>query len=120
MPAIGIPNTLSSIADLGSLRYVQAIASCQSLTAAARELRVSQPTLSTAVRGLERRLGTTLFLRHAGEEIHGIESSPTGQFVIGCYHSVGAIFLPGLTTALATRAPGIQLSFWEGIGPLVI
>lgn len=146
MPAIGIPNTLSSIADLGSLRYVQAIVSCHSLTAAAKELRVSQPTLSTAVRGLERRLGTTLFLRnargvaptaagkvlaraadavfgllrHAGEEIHGIESSPTGQFAIGCYHSVGAIFLPGLTTALTARAPGIQLSFWEGIGPRVI
>lgn len=116
------------------------------MTAAAKELRLSQPTLSTAVRGLERRLGTTLFLRnprgvvptasgmvlaraadaafallgHAREEILGIESTAVGHFVIGCYHSVGAIFLPGLTTGLATRAPGIQLSFWEGIGPRVI
>jgi len=116
------------------------------MTGAANALHLSQPTLSTSVRALEQRLGTTLFLRnargvvptaagrvlaraadavfallrHAEEEIQGIESTPTGHFIIGCYHSVGAIFLPGLTTALATRAPGIQLSFWEGIGPRVI
>jgi DNA-binding transcriptional LysR family regulator len=120
-----------SSADLGLLRYVQTIVSCQSMTAAARELRASQPTLSAAVRALERRLRTTLFLRnprgvvptaagrvlaraaddvfallrHAQEEILGIESTAAGHFVIGCYHSVGAIFLPGLTTGLATRAP---------------
>jgi DNA-binding transcriptional LysR family regulator len=146
MPDTNIPNAFPSIADLGPLRYVQTIVSCQSMTAAAKELRVSQPTITTAVQGLERRLGTTLFLRnprgvvptaagrvlaraaddvfallrHAREEILGVESIAAGHFVIGCYHSVGAIFLPGLTTGLATRAPGILLSFWEGIGPRVI
>jgi len=146
MPAIVKTNTWPSIADLGPLRYLQAIVSCQSMTAAARELRVSQPTLSAAMQGMERRLGTTLFLRnprgvvptaagrvlaraaddvfallrHAQEEILGIESAAAGHFVIGCYHSVGQIFLPTLTTRLATRAPGIQLSFWEGIGPRLV
>jgi len=146
MPDIGRTNGFPALGDLGPLRYVQNIVSGQSMTAAARELRVSQPTLSAAVQGLERRLRTTLFLRNprgvvpteagrvlaraadevfallhqAQEEILGIESTAAGHFVIGCYHSVGAIFLPGLTSALAARAPGIQLSFWEGIGPRVI
>ena len=146
MSDITTRNIGRSVADLGPLRYVQALVRCQSMTRAAKELGVSQPTLSAAVRVLERRLGTTLFLRNprgvvptasgrvlarvtddifallrrAQEEILGIESTAVGHFVVGCQHSVGAIFLPGLIKGLATRAPGIELSFWEGIGPRVI
>jgi len=146
MPAIASGYTLPAVHDLVQLSYVRAIASCQSMTAAAKLLRVSQPTLSNAVRALERRLGTQLFLRgargvvptasgktlvraaddvlarlhQADDEIHGVESAPAGRFVIGCYHSFGAIFLPELMRDLATRAPGIELSLWEGIGPHVV
>jgi len=129
--------------DLGHLRYVRAIAACGSFTAAARQLRVSQPTLSVAVQALEQRLGTTLFLRgprgvattaagaamvrtgdevlallrQADEEIRGIESAAAGRFTIGCYHSFGAFFLPEPMRRLAERAPGIELSLWEGTSP---
>jgi DNA-binding transcriptional LysR family regulator len=129
--------------DLVGLRYVQTIAACRSMTAAAKLLRVSQPTLTVAVRTLEGRLGTSLFLRgprgvvptasgealvRAGEqvftllrqvdeEIRGIESVPAGRFVIGSYHSFGAFFLPALLEDLAVRAPAIELSLWEGTGP---
>lgn len=132
--------------DLTTLRYVREIASCENMTAAARQLRVSQPTLSNAVRKLERRLRTTLFLRgprgviptascnvllrttddvfallhQAGEEISGIESAAGGRFVVGSYHSVASIYVPGLLRGLAERAPAIELSLWEGIGPRVI
>jgi DNA-binding transcriptional LysR family regulator len=135
----------SSAYDLIELRYVRAIAACGSMTAAARELRVSQPRLSVAVRELETRLGTALFLRgprgvvptasghalvratdevfavlrQADDEIRGIESAPAGHFVIGCYHSFGAFFLPPLLRGLAVRAPAIELALWEGTGPLV-
>jgi len=132
--------------DLVRLSYVRAIARCESMTAAARQLRVSQPTLSNAVQELERRLGTSLFLRgprgmvptasgktlvraaddvfallhQADDAIRGIETAAAGHFVIGCYHSFGALFLPELMRGLATRAPAIELSLWEGIGPRVV
>jgi DNA-binding transcriptional LysR family regulator len=146
MSAIASGYDLPLVRDLVQLHYVRAIARCASMTAAARQLRVSQPTLSNAVRALERQLGTSLFLRgphgvvptasgktlvrvadevlarlhQADGEIRGVESAAGGHFVIGCYHSFGAVFLPELMRDLATRAPAIELSLWEGIGPHMI
>ena len=61
--------------DLTQLRYVQAIAALGSLTAAARHLGVSQPTLSHAIQALEARLSTSLFLRGA----RGAVATATGR-----------------------------------------
>jgi DNA-binding transcriptional LysR family regulator len=145
MPAIAGRYDPSTTYDLVGLRYARAIAACGSMTAAAAELGVSQPTLSVAVRELEARLGTSLFhrgprgvvptasgralvrageavlslLRQLDDEIRGIEAVPSGRFVIGCYHSFGAFFLPELLRGLAARAPGIELAIWEGTGPEV-
>ena len=52
--------------DLRLLRYFVAVADCGSVTAAAREVRVAQPSLSRQVRGLERQLGLALFDRSEG------------------------------------------------------
>jgi DNA-binding transcriptional LysR family regulator len=146
MTAIAKDNALPAAAEWGPLRYVQAVVKWQSITAAAKELSVSQPALSTAVRSLEERLGTTLFLRNprgvvptaagrvlaraaddvfarlrrAQDDILGIEAAVAGQFVVGCYHAVGSVFLPGLLSRLTAQAPGIQVSFWDGIGPRVL
>lgn len=146
MSAIAPRYDLPAVHDLVQLHYVRAIARCASMTAAARQLRVSQPTLSNAVRALEQKLGTQLFLRgphgvvptasgntlvrvadevlarlhQADGEIRGVESAAGGHFVIGCYHSFGAMFLPPLMRELASRAPAIELSLWEGIGPHMI
>ena len=49
--------------DLLQLRYFQAIARSGSITKAAALVGASQPTLTVALRNLEERLGTTLFLR---------------------------------------------------------
>src|SRR5262252_170422 len=102
--------------DLAQLRYFQAIAEHGSFTAAARSLKVSQPTLTVAVKNLEESLRTTLFHRsrdgvkltrtgqelldhaaqifslldRAGERIMGLESGEVGRFVIGCHESLGA------------------------------
>jgi len=140
MRAIGNDYDSAAAFDLVQLRYVRAIAACGSMTAAARLLRVSQPTLSVAVRDLEARLGTSLFLRgpkgvvttstgdalvratddvfallrQTDEHIRGLESAPSGRFVVGCYHSFGSFFLPELIRGLQTRAPGIELALWEG------
>ena len=51
---------------LQQLRYLIKVAECASLGAAAGELHVSQPSLSIAIRNLEKELGRSLFNRSAG------------------------------------------------------
>lgn len=140
MAAIGQAYDLTSQLDLTLLRYFRAIARSGSLTGASKLLRVSQPTLSVAVKNLEERLGTSLLLRgprgvtltrtgeelarhadevflvlqRAGERIRGLESGEVGRFVVGCYHSFGAFFLPEFMRSILDEAPGIELSLWEG------
>src|SRR5690349_25001610 len=105
------------------------------MTAAARVLKISQPTLTVAVRNLEERFGTTLLLRsrsgvtltstgrellnhaneiftlldRAEERILGLESEEVGSFVIGCHESLGAYFLPAFISGLLKMAPRIEL-----------
>jgi DNA-binding transcriptional LysR family regulator len=126
--------------DLTLLRYFRAVARSGSMTAAAKRLRVSQPTLSVAMKNLEATLGTSLLLRgprgvaltrtgeelarhadevflvlqRAGERIRGLEAGEVGRFVVGCYHSFGAFFLPEFLRGMVEGAPGIELSLWEG------
>lgn len=106
------------------------------MTGAARSLRVSQPTVSNAVKQLEASLDTTLFLRHRGgvsltasgeellrhvdevmglldravERISGLDYGLTGSFVIGCHESLGAYFLPAFLERVLTDAPGVTVT----------
>ena len=126
--------------DLTQLRYFQAIAEHGSISAAARVLRVSQPSLTVAVQNLEEELKTTLLLRDrrgvtltetgrllldtAGEisarlaeveaKILGLEGDDRGRFVLGCHESLGAYFLPKLMADVLSNTPGIELVLWNG------
>jgi molybdate transport repressor ModE-like protein len=132
--------------DLAQLRYFQAIAQHGSFTAAAKALKVSQPTLTVAVKNLEERLKTTLFhrsregvkltrtgqelLEHAAqifalldraeERIVGLESDEVGRFVIGCHESLGAYFLPAFMRGFLVAAPGIEVTLWNGTSAEVV
>ena len=109
------------------------------MTAAARALRVSQPTVSVAVRKLEEELSTTLFLRHrsgvtltqAGEElvrhvdeihrvldqaserIAGLSEELTGSFVVGCHEALGAYFLPSTLPGILEKAPDLTVTLFN-------
>lgn len=122
------------------LEYFVKIAELGSLTAAARALHVSQPSLSVAVRRLEEQLDTKLFVRTrrgvvltrtgevllretrqaaraltaARDEIHGLETEPRGEFTLGVHESLGAYCLPGFMARFLGEHPGIQLSLWNG------
>lgn len=122
------------------LRYFVSIAELGSFTAASRALRISQPSLTVAIRKLEEELGTSLFvrtsrgvqltstghalLRHARSiiraltdaraEIEGLESEPRGRFTIGCHESLGAYFLPGFMAPFLAKHPAIELALWNG------
>ncbi|MWD26459.1 LysR family transcriptional regulator [Aquicoccus sp. SCR17] len=65
--------------DWSLMRAFLAVAETGSLSAAARALGTSQPTLGRQVREVEARLGTALFRRHA----RGLEPTETGAALIG-------------------------------------
>ena len=58
--------------DLNQLRYFQKVARTQSVTRAAQELYVSQPTLSQSLSRLESSLGVPLFIHQAGKPLHSM------------------------------------------------
>lgn len=64
--------------DVTQLRYFQAIAQEGSISAAARVLRVSQPSLTVAVQNLEQELKTTLLLR----DRRGVTLTETGRLLL--------------------------------------
>jgi DNA-binding transcriptional LysR family regulator len=132
--------------DLSALRYLDAVARHGSLTAAAKALHVAQPTLTLAMRNLEKRFNTTLLVRTrsgvsltpSGEElvrhtqdifaileraeqrIHGLQTDEVGRFVLGCHESLGAYFLPGFLIDFMESAPQIELTLWNGSSASVI
>jgi DNA-binding transcriptional LysR family regulator len=126
--------------ELYQLKYLVAIARSNSISGAARDLGVSQSTLSAAVSRLEQECGTTLFLRTRDgvratetgallverasallasvdrtlEEVREIETEARGRFVVGCHDSLGSYFLPELLQTLAAKMPSVELQIWNG------
>jgi len=122
--------------DVTPLRYFREVARLESMSAAARVLKVRQPTLSVAMRQLEEALGATLLFRHrggvsltaAGTEllrhadevfaaldravaaVAGLERELVGSFVLGCHESLGAYFLPRFLPGFLRDAPQIVLT----------
>jgi DNA-binding transcriptional LysR family regulator len=121
--------------DLKDLRYFAAIAESGSMTAAAKSLHVSQPTLTVAMQNLEEQLKTQLFVRdrsgvkltatgdellehakqifrlleHAEQRVKGLESEDVGTFTIGSNESLGAYYLPNFMARFLRDHPGIEL-----------
>lgn len=122
------------------LRYFARIAELGSFTAAARELAVSQPSLSVAVRKLEESVGAPLLhrsrqgvtLTRAGEillehtrqadrtlgaamdELLALEKEPRGRFTLGSHESLAAYVLPRFMARFLERFPKVELSLWNG------
>ncbi len=122
------------------LRYFQRVVEHGSFTAASRELHVSQPTLSVAVRKLEESLGTSLLhrgqrgvsltragavlLEHAREAERALDAAkenllaldlePRGHFTLGSHESLAAYLLPGFMARFLERHPAVQLTLFNG------
>lgn len=122
------------------LRYFQHVAERGSFTAAARALRVSQPSLSVAVRKLEETLGTPLLhrsrqgvsltragaillehtrqagrtLEAARQEMLALDTEPRGRFTLGAHESLAAYLLPGFMARFLERYPAIRLELDNG------
>ncbi|NUP09342.1 MAG: LysR family transcriptional regulator [Polyangiaceae bacterium] len=122
--------------ELNDLRYFIEVKSKGSLTGAARSLGVSQPSLSAAMQRLERHFDTTLLLRErtgvkltvtgralaydaeelfevlsrAERRVSGLEDEEAGRYVIGCYESLGAYFLPEFLRGFFDAHPKMDVS----------
>jgi DNA-binding transcriptional LysR family regulator len=133
---------MSKLSPVGAtaLEYFVKIAELGSLTAAAQELHVSQPSLTVAVQRLERELETKLFIRsrrgvsltstgqvlmrHAShalrtlelarDEIHSLEEEPRGRFSLGCHESLGAYLLPGFMARFLKKNPQVDIILVNG------
>jgi len=125
---------------LTQLRYFAAAAELGSMTAASRQLMVSQSAISTAVAQLEKELGVQLLLRHhargltltaAGDEfyrelrsylVHTTELAEVarsagqalvGDLAVGCFTTLGPFELPRLLAACEAEHPGIRIAVVE-------
>ncbi len=127
--------------SLRLLRYVVAAADNNNVTEAARQLKVSQPSVSAAISELESMLGVAIFMRHhakgvtltpAGQRLvhearallkHADEFTSTaeslgetrrGEITISCYKTLAACFMPALLMEFGTRYPEIVVRLEEG------
>jgi molybdate transport repressor ModE-like protein len=129
--------------DARQLRLVRAIADTGSLSAAARQLGLSQPAVSQQVRRMERRLGTALveragrgvrlteagrvLARHAGtvlgslaaaeEEVAALAGLRAGRVRLVAFPSSSASLVPRALARLRTAHPGVAVTFAEAEPP---
>jgi LysR family carnitine catabolism transcriptional activator len=125
--------------DERRLRYFLAVAEAGGVTAAARRLHVAQPSLSQALRGLERELGTPLFhragrrlrLSAAGEAllgparqalaaldavraaVAGVAELAAGTLQIAALATLAVEPMAGLVGRFRARHPGVQVLVLE-------
>lgn len=121
--------------DWDDLKYFLAMAEQGSLSAAARKLNVSQPTLSRRLTALEESVGAELFsrtrtglemtalgeemmnhARHMQDDVHAIErlitghdSSLQGSVVISCTEAIGSLWLVQQLLGFRKQYPGITV-----------
>jgi len=125
---------------LKQLRYFAAAAEHGSVTAAARAIRVSQPSISEAIAHLERAFDLQLFIRHhahglsltpAGRrflleargflahagDLHqsaeGLADALAGELDVGCFITFAPLLMPALLGAFGERFPDIRVRLHE-------
>jgi len=125
--------------SLAQLRYAVAAARHESISAAARELNVSQPSISVAISQIEERTGQRLFVRQRGA---GISLTPFGhafmlkarivlddlddlaalargkagvggELVLGCFQDLAPHFAPALIRRMGEFHPAVRISVSE-------
>lgn len=134
-------DTRSARLSLRALRYFVAAAEAGSITSGARQVRISQPSISAAIARLEADLKVQLFVRHhakglsltlSGDRLlvqargllaHAKEleqfagamgGAQRGEVSAGCFITLAPFLLPGLLAGFAERYPEIALSIEEG------
>ena len=124
---------------LRQMAYAVAAADVGNVTEAGRRLGVSQPSISTALAGLEAHYGQPLFVRLPGQGVQPTgfgadvlrqmkvileqvdqtsamarpQPTETGVVTLACYDALAPYLLPGLLRRLRTSMPGLTVRFTE-------
>ncbi len=126
---------------LRQLKYFVTTVECGSVAEASRKLYIAQPSISTAIKGLEESFGVQLFIRHHAQ---GVSLTPggarfyrkaqellrmakefeqnaladndvvAGQIDIGCFETVAPLYLPKLIAGFRERYPGVEIRLHDG------
>ncbi len=126
---------------LRQLKYFVTTVECGSVAEASRKLYIAQPSISTAVKGLEESFGVQLFIRHHAQ---GVSLTPSGarfyrqaqellrmakafeqnaladndivagQIDIGCFETVAPLYLPQLIAGFKALYPGVEIRIRDG------
>ncbi|WP_263139645.1 LysR family transcriptional regulator [Pseudomonas alcaligenes] len=126
---------------LRQLKYFVTTVECGSVAEASRKLYIAQPSISTAVKGLEDSFGVQLLIRHHAQ---GVSLTPSGarfyrkaqkllrmawefeqnaladndmvsgQVDIGCFETVAPLYLPRLIAGFRQRFPGVEIRLQDG------
>ncbi|MGB3387358.1 MAG: LysR family transcriptional regulator [Pseudaminobacter sp.] len=126
---------------LRQLSYFVAAGETGSITQAALQVNISQPSISAAISHLETELGVQLFVRHhaqglsltsAGErmmraarktlrdayELYDVAntavSAISGPINVGSFTTLSPLIIPELWRSFVTRYPGVQMRVTEG------
>jgi DNA-binding transcriptional LysR family regulator len=125
---------------LRQLDYFIAAGETLSITRAAERVRISQPSISTAIAHLERELGVQLFIRHHAQGLsltgagrlllrearalvaqadglyaaaHEITDQPRGELALGCLVTLAPMLLPELLHSFAAAFPQTRIRHAE-------
>lgn len=127
--------------SLRQLEYFVAAARHRSIAAAARELNVSQPSISKSIAKFEQQFSIQLFIRHHArgmsltpvgkrllteamellryaqdlqQNAQEATTSITGKLEIACFASVAPVFMPAILAKFSELYPGIDVHMREG------
>lgn len=126
---------------LRQLRYFVCTVEAGSIAEASRQLFIAQPSISSAIKGLEESFNMQLFIRHhaqgvsltpAGsrfyQQARGLlhtarefeqnqlaeSAGSAGQVNIGCYESMAPLYVPRLLAGFHQRYPNMQVQMRDG------
>ena len=127
--------------SLRQLKYFVTTVECGSVAEASRKLYIAQPSISTAIKGLEENFGVQLLIRHHAQ---GVSLTPggarfyrkaqellrmakefeqnaladndvvAGQIDIGCFETVAPLYLPRLIAGFNAIYPGVEIRIHDG------
>jgi DNA-binding transcriptional LysR family regulator len=133
--------------SLRALRYIVATADCGNLTEAARQLNVSQPSISAAIAQFEAECGTQIFVRHHargvtmtvagrrivnearlllnsardfGQNARAMADEVRGEIAVGSFWTIATHFMPSLLSRFAESHPGIAVNLEEGDQEMIL